>query len=205
MKFLQLLSFASILVMSTSVNATLINVGYDTFNDPVLNAVNYFSEERPMTSSITNWSLLYEDTDGTGSLSISSTSTAIGNMEINNASLTTNNDGSFHVTGTINFLDLGTSSSIFGDMFVTANWDDFNQVTTFEFLPTVFAGSIHNGLLMSEGPFAGDLLEFQVSSTLLAIVDNPFPSYSPVPVPAAVWLLGSGLIGLFGIARRKKI
>lgn len=27
---------------------------------------------------------------------------------------------------------------------------------------------------------------------------------SPVPVPAAVWLFGSGLIGLAGIARRKK-
>jgi len=25
-----------------------------------------------------------------------------------------------------------------------------------------------------------------------------------VPVPAAVWLFGSGLIGLIGIARRKK-
>lgn len=27
---------------------------------------------------------------------------------------------------------------------------------------------------------------------------------SPVPVPAAVWLLGSGLIGLVGVARRKE-
>lgn len=28
--------------------------------------------------------------------------------------------------------------------------------------------------------------------------------YSPVPVPAAVWLFGSGLIGLIGVARRTK-
>ena len=28
---------------------------------------------------------------------------------------------------------------------------------------------------------------------------------TPVPIPAAVWLLGSGLIGLFGVARRKKV
>ena len=27
---------------------------------------------------------------------------------------------------------------------------------------------------------------------------------SPVPIPAAIWLFGSGLIGLIGIARRKK-
>lgn len=29
--------------------------------------------------------------------------------------------------------------------------------------------------------------------------------YSPVPVPAAVWLFGSGLLGLIGVARRKKV
>ena len=30
------------------------------------------------------------------------------------------------------------------------------------------------------------------------------PSVSPVPVPAAVWLFGSGLLGLVGMSRRKK-
>ena len=29
------------------------------------------------------------------------------------------------------------------------------------------------------------------------------PAVSPVPVPAAVWLMGSGLLGLVGVARRK--
>jgi len=37
---------------------------------------------------------------------------------------------------------------------------------------------------------------------------QPYGSYivlaSPVPVPAAVWLFSSGLIGLIGVARRKK-
>ena len=36
-----------------------------------------------------------------------------------------------------------------------------------------------------------------------SIIDNI--SLSPVPVPAAVWLFGSGLLGLIGIARRKKV
>ena len=43
------------------------------------------------------------------------------------------------------------------------------------------------------------------------MVDGPFVGYSaafsftaPVPVPAAVWLFGSGLLGLVGVARRKK-
>jgi len=29
-------------------------------------------------------------------------------------------------------------------------------------------------------------------------------TFSPVPIPAAVWLFGSGLIGLVGVARRRK-
>lgn len=45
------------------------------------------------------------------------------------------------------------------------------------------------------------------------MIDGPFPGFSAnfnmthptvIPVPAAVWLLGSGLLGLVGIARRKK-
>jgi len=46
----------------------------------------------------------------------------------------------------------------------------------------------------------------------LGMVDGPFPGFnanfnmttSEVPVPAAVWLFGSGLVGLAGIARRRK-
>lgn len=204
MKFWKLASIATALVISTSSNATLINVGYDTYNEPYLNAVDYFNESRPMTSSITNWNLLYEDTDGTGTLSISSSSAVFGDMTISDAALTTNSDGSLHVLGTIDFVTLGSSSSFFGDMAITAGWDDSNSVTMFDFSPIAFNGSNHNGLFIIDGPLAGNLLEFHVTSSLLAIVDNPFPVYSPVPVPAAFWLFGSGLIGLAGFVKRNK-
>jgi len=46
------------------------------------------------------------------------------------------------------------------------------------------------------GPFAGFNANFNASMT-----GSPD---APVPVPAAVWLFGSGLLGLVGIARRKK-
>lgn len=39
------------------------------------------------------------------------------------------------------------------------------------------------------------------SESLFTSYDNAF--YSTVPVPAAAWLFGSGLIGLIGVARRK--
>ena len=37
-------------------------------------------------------------------------------------------------------------------------------------------------------------------SNMIAVVGSP----SPIPIPAALWLFGSGLLGLVGIARRKK-
>ena len=46
------------------------------------------------------------------------------------------------------------------------------------------------GLTMIDGAFAGFSANFNL--------------VEPVPVPAAVWLFGSGLLGLVGVARRRK-
>ncbi len=54
-------------------------------------------------------------------------------------------------------------------------------------------GSYTGGLLV--GNFLADLS--QVNATVAEV--------QAVPVPAAVWLFGSGLLGLAGIARRKKV
>ena len=47
------------------------------------------------------------------------------------------------------------------------------------------------GLSMIDGAFVGFNANFDFTT--------------PVPVPAAVWLFGSGLLGLVGIARRRKV
>ena len=49
------------------------------------------------------------------------------------------------------------------------------------------------GLSMIDGPFGGYNANFNFTAAPAAI-----------PVPAAVWLFGSGLLGLVGVARRKK-
>jgi len=51
-------------------------------------------------------------------------------------------------------------------------------------------GSAGTAVPMQAGPFVGQAPSFQ-------------GTVSAVPVPAAVWLFGSGLVGLAGVARRK--
>ena len=67
----------------------------------------------------------------------------------------------------------------------------------------VSGGGACNGpsLPMAAGPFPGQ------QPTFNGITGDDFPvsgGTSVVPVPAAVWLFGSGLVGLVGVARRRK-
>ena len=48
---------------------------------------------------------------------------------------------------------------------------------------------------MENGPFPGFNAAFDLTAAGLI---------NPIPVPAAVWLFGSGLLGLVGVARRRK-
>jgi hypothetical protein len=55
------------------------------------------------------------------------------------------------------------------------------------------------GSPMDNGPFSGFSANFDMTSMTL---DSVVPA---IPVPAAVWLFGSGLLGLVGVARRRKL
>jgi len=54
------------------------------------------------------------------------------------------------------------------------------------------------GTAMNNGPFDGQTPAFNGLMTCQNC------EVAPIPIPAAVWLFGSGLLGLVGVARRKK-
>lgn len=72
----------------------------------------------------------------------------------------------------------------------------------------------HSALLGNVGPFGPNQIHHikiavadggdGVFDTALFIPNGSLTSVSAVPIPAAIWLFGSGLLGLIGVARRKK-
>jgi len=96
----------------------------------------------------------------------------------------------------------GTSSSVIlggGPLFPNSNPDAW---TPYSF--TAFAGPDTSG---------GITLQFNAACAPIEgcdadyFIDNVsiMADVNPIPIPAAVWLFGSGLIGLVGIARKRKV
>jgi len=63
---------------------------------------------------------------------------------------------------------------------------------------SVFSLLLNLDTVFSSTMFASDF-SGQVDGSLRPIPNNP----QEVPLPAAIWLFGSGLLGLFGVARRR--
>ena len=94
-----------------------------------------------------------------------------------------------------------TNVGIISEVIIDYNYDAFNDVTIFTLstLDTDNDGIL--GVAITNPDLAGLSLEINGVMSALAYVENPFPTY--IPVPAAAWLFASGLIGLAGFARRK--
>jgi hypothetical protein len=60
------------------------------------------------------------------------------------------------------------------------------------------------GSPMDNGPFVGYNANFDMTSVTMTGCSADCMPPPEVPVPAAVWLFGSGLVGLVGVARRRK-
>ena len=101
---------------------------------------------------------------------------------------------------------VGVSGPQSGDYLASNLNGNLTLTNTSNFVMAVWDANLNGGA----GTWVGDAnpvwygngnsvqLTFQTSGGVLAV------DVQPIPVPAAVWLFGSGLIGLVGIARRKK-
>lgn len=76
------------------------------------------------------------------------------------------------------------------------------------FVPGTQAGDVRasDGATWHYNDFGGFafLLRADAERNVIYIDPLGWSDYTPVPVPAAVWLFGSGLLGLLGLVRRKK-
>ena len=73
------------------------------------------------------------------------------------------------------------------------NWNGINEIAVLEIFDCIADICTGNGAAMQNGPFVGSSMAFSGTG-----------SASVVPVSAAVWLMGSGLLGLAGFARCRK-
>jgi len=97
--------------------------------------------------------------------------------------------GTYYTLGTNGGAGINFSTTITGASTV-------GNTTTFTF--EMFANEFVDN---SEDPgYAG----FPTNGTVQWHLSGSGAYTAPVPIPAAVWLFGSGLLGLLGIARRKK-
>ena len=108
-------------------------------------------------------------------------------------------------TAPTGFTDLfGTSSLVAGQLDVTLATFGANMLNPFDFVSIDFVSntSAQSIVNIAQGP-DGLWQDGNLKPIPAADVTYVAATINPVPVPAAVWLFGSGLIGLVGVARRK--
>lgn len=128
---------------------------------------------------------------------IEGTGSGMGTAPGNPPSVTFGNKGTTLLTGTS--ADLGTftytppGDNIYRSYSLALDPNLVNDVVTSGLTSLYFTAADDNvGFLFNARSFAGNSPRFVITADL-----------APVPVPAALWLFGSGIAGIVGLARRK--
>ena len=108
------------------------------------------------------------------------------NFTIDNTNSTLSNS----LSGNVPFTTTSSSPFDAGDGFLLA---------TYDLDTSIFLNISVGGVNLVQGSLTG------CTGSCQALALGSWTRTSAVPVPAAVWLFGSGLVGLMGVARRKKL
>jgi probable HAF family extracellular repeat protein len=105
------------------------------------------------------------------------------------------------------------SNGVMTDLGIQSNWsvasriNDSGQITGY-FRDTngLFHAFLYDsGVLNDLGTLGGDSFAYGINDNGQIVGDSSLSApLSQVPIPSAVWLFGSGLLGLLGVARRRQ-
>ena len=210
MKFPKIILILSTIVFSNNINAEIVYNAPSCFGDSytysgaltVLGGTgSFFASDPDMTGSV-----YYDSCSHTGSFTLDNTVNIAGlDFSFSTLNLNANQDGSVHMSGNIQQMNSPTSPFAFSYDFAASVLQDDEFGVTLDLL--ALDGDVDGvpGNAVTTGAWTGLSGIFTGTFNNLGNNGNNFPTYSPVPVPAAAWLFSSGLIGLIGFARRKKV
>jgi len=192
--------------------AATTNLSTESFEDAFLsgNSLSFATGSSQAFTVTSDTSMLQE----TYSRFVSDGSAALGFSEYPSATITFTFDTPVYAFGIdVNDMNFGTMSYsdnlgnslihvLDGDNGTSAGGQGFQNLQFFGMTNTESFSSVQLSFTNSDSQLAGtisvDRLEYQTT-----ILPDSISQDSVVPVPASVWLFGSGLFGLIGLARRK--
>ena len=144
------------------------------------------------TSSVDSGFIGYDFALDQGSAELNWSTSLFGPSSLHDLVLTRNADNSLHVDGLLDAFS-STNMPVTGDWAVSFDYDDINDVTTYTVTSLPIPGTGESGLLVVNGAAQGLRIDFTGQFSYLAFVFNDPLPIQTVPLPAALWLLLSGI------------
>jgi len=191
-------------VVSSSVKAAPLNLTLNSFPDIVSSSIDVTYDAG--TGSFTA-SGFASQLDDDGSIPAESITGGTSDLSATIDSAGILSGGTLTIGGTVASLGFTSGTLLTGNLtafgFPNAGGDPLEflfDVTGGDAAALYGGGSIPGGIILSDSGFGGSF-DIDWSNTGSGVADV---APAAVPLPAAVWLFGSGLLGLVGMARRKK-
>jgi len=195
------LSLAMLLVITSNVQAVTINEGWESFDPELGYGVAEYTVSNNSGSAIYAFVVGNNDATNVWSNNNGWNSTTIDAFEWNDA------ETNINYLGAIDNPVFTSSLGKFEDLFtgysqaLMYSFNYFNQkgLNANPDAQPIASGSTVGGFFFTTEELASPFIAIDINGNIVGSGE----AINAVPVPAAIWLFGSGLLGLVGIARRK--